>query len=121
MLEKQQGLRDWMTKMSVKEAAITHDSWSTMLKDTYASLTFHFISEDFGLYSCPFDVKKLVGPTYAPCIADTVPTFIRLTEEEWAVIEMGVIVLQPLMAAQRHLEAELYVTNSLVVGQIHLI
>jgi hypothetical protein len=75
MLEKQQGLRDWMAKKGVKEAAITHDSWSTMLKDTYASLAFHFISEDFDLYSCPFDVKKMVGQTYATCIADIVPTF----------------------------------------------
>jgi hypothetical protein len=42
------------------------------------------------------------------------PSEHRLTDEEWDVIEMGKCVLKPIMFAQRVLEGELYVTNSLV-------
>jgi zinc finger BED domain-containing protein 1 (E3 SUMO-protein ligase ZBED1) len=38
----------------------------------------------------------------------------RLTAEEWGIIELAEIVLEPLMFAQKILEGELYVTNSLV-------
>ena len=39
---------------------------------------------------------------------------LRFTSEEWDVIEIGKCVLEPIMFAQRVLEGELYVTNSLV-------
>lgn len=43
-----------------------------------------------------------------------IPVDVRLSWDEWDVIEMGEAVLEPLMFAQRILEGELYVTNSLV-------
>ena len=42
------------------------------------------------------------------------PAELRLDASEWEVITMGEAVLEPLMFAQRVLEGELYVTNSLV-------
>ncbi len=42
------------------------------------------------------------------------PAELRLDASEWEVITMGGAVLEPLMFAQRVLEGELYVTNSLV-------
>ena len=47
------------------------------------------------------------------------PEDIRLTDEEWDIIEMANIVLEPLMFAQRLLEGELFVTNSLVAPILH--
>ena len=38
----------------------------------------------------------------------------RLSVDEWNIVEVGVITLEPLMFAQRLMEGELYVTNSLV-------
>jgi hypothetical protein len=47
------------------------------------------------------------------------PADCQLTNTEWDVIAMGQVVLRPFMFAQRNLEGELYVTNSLVVGMIY--
>ena len=55
-----------------KRGAITHDGWTSKKIETYASLSVHVIDEEFNLFSCPFDVKKLTGHTYASCITDIV-------------------------------------------------
>jgi hypothetical protein len=70
MIRKSQGLVKFMKEY--KYAAITHDSWTSKAKQTYSSLSFHFISNEFTLYSCPFDIMKLVGHTYAPAIANNI-------------------------------------------------
>ncbi len=48
-----------------------------------------------------------------------IPIELRLTAPEWNVIIMAEAVLEPLMFAQRILEGELYITNSLVAPIIH--
>jgi hypothetical protein len=50
-----------------------------------------------------------------------VPADICLTEEEWTIVAMGKVVLGPIMVAQKVLEGELYITNSLVVGTIFIL
>jgi hypothetical protein len=62
----------------------------------------------FVLYSAVFAILENVeGGIF-------MPAELRLDASEWEVITMGEAVLKPLMFAQRVLEGELYVTNSLV-------
>ena len=72
MLKKRLGLERFMKERHIRKAAVTHDSWTSKGDQTYSSLSWHFISEEFDLYSCPFDIKKICGHTYASCIAETV-------------------------------------------------
>lgn len=49
------------------------------------------------------------------------PLHLRILEEEWHIIELGYFILKPIMIAQKHLEGELYVTNSWVAPMISII
>ena len=46
------------------------------------------------------------------------PADLRLSEEDWDLVECGVVCLKPMKLVQQMLEGELYVTNSLVPGII---
>ena len=82
-------------------AATTHDSWTSKNGQTFASLSCHYISEDFELFSCPFDVMKLSGNTYATCIAETVTS---MAEKRGIQPTVNVTDCEPAMvAAWRHM------------------
>ena len=73
MLKKRAGLINFTKQRCLgRKAAVTHDSWTSKRKQTYSSLSWHFLDEDFTLFSCPFDIKKIDGHTYASAIADTI-------------------------------------------------
>jgi hypothetical protein len=59
-------------------------------------------------------LKGIIGALTGVEEGKFVPEFLRLTIDEWCVIKLEQIVLEPLMIAQRALEGELYVSNLLI-------
>ena len=96
VLKKQLGLTSFMKgKQGTVRAADTHDSWTSKGGHTYASLSYHFLAEDFTLFSCPFDIKRISGHTYASCIAETIhemgqfrgiASTVSCTDCEWSMV-----------------------------------
>ena len=65
-------IKDSLTSSSFLRAAVTSDSWTSILNETYASCSLHSISPTFDLYSFPFDIDKIEGHTYSIHTAETI-------------------------------------------------